>query len=223
MDPRMQIDDDVLALPLRAELFTALARLSRPATTQELAERVGRHHNSVRVQLGRLADAGLLERRVVAQRRGRPRHVWTIATDAAPGGRQPEDHGQLSRWLARAIARSGDLASVEATGREIGQELGGGAASDRPLAEGMLDALAALGFVPRRESGPVDGVRFVLRSCPYRDAVLENQPVICGLHRGITQGLLDRYGSHARLAAFIPKDPLVAGCVIELDEIAPPA
>ena len=90
MDPPKQIDSDVLALPLRAKLFTTLAQLSRPATTQELAERVGRHHNSVRVQLGRLVDAGLLERRVVAQRRGRPRDVWTIAPDARPGGQSPD-------------------------------------------------------------------------------------------------------------------------------------
>jgi predicted ArsR family transcriptional regulator len=87
----------------------------------------------------------------------------------------------------------------------------------------MMDALAALGFAPRRDSGPADGVRFILRNCPYRDAALQNQPAICGLHRGITQGLIDRYGRHARLASFIPKDPLVAGCVIELDHVAPAA
>jgi hypothetical protein len=59
--------DELLALPLRAELFDALAALYRPATTQELAERVARHHNTVRIQLQRLAEGGLIERRVVAQ------------------------------------------------------------------------------------------------------------------------------------------------------------
>ena len=223
MDGSEQTDRDVLDLPLRRRLFAALTDLSRPATTQELAERVGRHHNSVRVQLGRLAEAGLLERRVVAQRRGRPRDLWAIAPDAAPSGQPPEALGQLSRWLARAIGDQNDLASVEATGREIGRELADGVASDRLVPDGMLDALSALGFAPRRDPGPTDGVRFILRNCPYREAVLQNQPVICGLHRGITRGLLDRHGPHARLAAFIPKDPFEAGCVVELDCVTPPA
>src|SRR3954454_6088091 len=52
--------DDVLALPIRTALFEALGELRRPATTQELAALVGRHPNSVRIHLQRLADAGLL-------------------------------------------------------------------------------------------------------------------------------------------------------------------
>ena len=72
---------DVLALPVRLQLVTVLTELLRPATTQELAERIGRHPNSVRMQLERLAEAGLLERRTVMQTRGRPRHEWAIAAD----------------------------------------------------------------------------------------------------------------------------------------------
>jgi predicted ArsR family transcriptional regulator len=215
MDPPSRADRDVLALPLRAELFASLAALCRPATTQELAKRIGRHHNTVRKQLQRLADAGLVERRTVAQARGRPRDWWAISATAAPGGLPPDGHGQLSRWLARAIAGRGDLAGIEATGREIGRELVEGT-DERPAAENLFDALAALGFVPRAEPRAPSGVRFVLRNCPYREAVLQNQPAICGLHRGITQGLLDRLSPHARLAAFVAKHPLEAGCLIEV-------
>src|SRR3954469_8891823 len=157
MDVPERAQRDVLALPLRAELFQALSALCRPATTQELAERIGRHHNTVRIQLQRLAASGLVERRLLPQARGRPRDVWAVAADAAPGGRPPEAHGQLSRWLARAIAGPGDLASIEATGREIGRELLD-EANGRPLRDSMLDALAALGFVPREDGA----LRFVL-------------------------------------------------------------
>ena len=209
--PRQQPDRDVLALPLRAQLFTALSELSRPATTQELAERVGRHHNTVRVKLGQLAAAGLVEQRVEAVPRGRPRHTWAIAPDGEPGGRPPEDHGQLSKWLARAIARGADISSIEATGREIGNELAADA-NGRPLADSMRDALAALGFMPRVESG--EPLRFVLNNCPYREAVLLNQPAICSLHRGITRGMLDRLQPSAELADFVPNHPLAAGCQI---------
>jgi predicted ArsR family transcriptional regulator len=207
-------DRDVLALPLRARLFRLLAELCRPATTQELSDLAGRHHNTVRVQLQRLAAAGLLERRVVAQPRGRPRHMWVVAPAAQPGGRPPEAYGQLSRWLARAIAGAGDLAAIEATGREIGRELAA-QGNGRPPAESMLDALAALGFVPRADAAP-GGVRFILRNCPYRDAVQQNPPAICNLHRGITRGLLDRLAPDAELTGFVARDPRTAGCEIEI-------
>jgi len=206
---------DVLALPLRAELFRALAELRRPGTTQQLAARVGRHPNTVRLQLGRLAAAGLVERRVLRQPRGRPRDEWTVAPGAAPGGRPPEAYRQLSRWLARAMNTRGDLPAIEATGREIGAELVADAGG-RPLPESLHDALAALGFAPGAERRRDGRLCFVLRNCPYREAVPQNPPAICTLHRGITRGMLDRLGPNATLTGFVSRDPHLAGCEIEL-------
>jgi predicted ArsR family transcriptional regulator len=206
--------EDVLAVPVRARLFSALSELRRPATTQELAELVGRHPNTVRLQLESLAEHGLLERRTVAQQRGRPRHHWAIAADARPGGSDPEAYVQLGTWLARALARPRGLEEIERTGREIGRELA--PEPGRPVADAMHDALAALGFSPRRERAGSEHLRFVLRNCPYRDAVRENQPAVCALHRGITAGLLEHLSPDARLAGFVPKDPDTAGCVVEV-------
>src|SRR4051794_5177477 len=76
---------DVLASPIRARLFAALLDLRAPATTDELASRVGRHGNTVRVQLQRLEAAGLIECRQERRARGRPRHRWAIRPDARPG------------------------------------------------------------------------------------------------------------------------------------------
>ena len=210
-------EEDLLAFPVRARLFDALAELRRPATTPELARHVGRHPNAVRTQLQKLADAGLLERRTVRRPRGRPRQEWAIARDARPAGRPPQAHGQLGRWLARAIGpgAGGGLPAIERAGREIGHELAP-AAGDRPAAEALDDALAALGFAPRPERRPDDGVRFVLGNCPYRDAVRENPAAICTLHRGITEGLLDRLEPRARLADFVARDPYRAGCLIDV-------
>ena len=206
--------DDVLAQPVRARLFAELTELRRPATTQELAARLGRHPNTVRLQLEKLSAHGLLERRTVAQVRGRPRHQWAIAPDARPGGAGPNAYGQLGTWLARALARPRGLDEMERTGREIGSELA--PEPGRPLADAMQDALSALGFAPQLERVPPQTLRFVLRNCPYRDAVRENQPAICTLHRGITMGLLDRLRPEARLAGFVAKDPYAAGCVVDV-------
>jgi predicted ArsR family transcriptional regulator len=58
--------------------------------------------------------------------------------------------------------------------------------------------------------------RYVLGNCPYREAVRENQPAVCSLHRGITQGLRDRLDPDAALADFVARDPYRAGCLIEV-------
>jgi predicted ArsR family transcriptional regulator len=211
MDVPQPPEHDLLAEPVRARLLRALTGLRRPASTQELAALVDRHPNSVRVQLARMAAAGLLESRTVPQARGRPRHQWAVAPDARPAGHAPQAYGQLAEWLARSIGRTGRIADVEEGGREIGREI----APDGAGPDAMSDALAALGFAPRAES-LAEGMRYVLGNCPYRDAVAQNQAVVCALHRGITAGLLDRLDPAARMSAFVAKDPYEAGCLIEI-------
>lgn len=210
--------EDALAQPTRARLFELLGELGRPAGTVELAERLSLHPNGVRVHLERLERAGLLARARARQTRGRPRDAWTIASDARPGGHAPHAYAELARWLARAMRSGpGGLRGIEATGREIGGEL---APSDGTLGENALQStLTALGFQPKVQLRKEDRLTFRLGNCPYRDAVRENQPVVCTLHRGITRGLLDVLDPRAKLAAFVPRDPDKAGCLVELSGI----
>jgi predicted ArsR family transcriptional regulator len=81
--------------------------------------------------------------------------------------------------------------------------------------------LVALGFQPRVQARDGDRITFCLCNCPYRDAVRENQPVVCTLHRGITRGLLDVLEPDAELASFVPHDPDEAGCLVELRGLPP--
>ena len=213
--------DDVLAQPTRSRLFALLGELKRPAGTIELAERLDLHPNGVRNHLERMQQAGLVERARVRHQRGRPPDAWTIAADARPGGSAPRGYQELGRWLARALpARPHGLRSIEDTGREIGRELAPQGAADVDAFEASL---TALGFQPTANAREADGVTFCLRNCPYRDAVRENQPAICALHKGITRGLLDVLAPQAKLAGFVPHDPDEAGCLIELRGLSPPA
>jgi predicted ArsR family transcriptional regulator len=141
--------------------------------------------------------------------------MWVIAPDARPGGDPPSAYANLGRWLARAIVPGRtSLRRIAETGREIGRELapesGAGAAEEK-----MHATLASLGFQPRRA---VDGqeLTYTLCNCPYRDAVRENQAVVCALHRGLTRGLLDAIAPATKLTGFVPRDPYEAGCLIEL-------
>ena len=192
--------DDALSQPTRARLFALLSELKRPAGTAELAERLQLHPNGVRMHLERLAAVGLIERARVRQARGRPPDTWAIASGAEPGGRAPRAYQDLGRWLARALgARPGGLRSIENAGREIGRELAPEDAVSDP--DALEISLTALGFQPLVTRQKGDQLTVCLRNCPYRDAVHENQPAVCALHKGITRGLLD---------------PDRAGCLIEL-------
>lgn len=207
--------EDALSQPTRAQLFALLSELKRPAGTAELAEQLELHPNGVRVHLERLAQEGLVERARAETPRGRPPDAWTIAPGAQPGGRAPRAYQDLGRWLARALrSRRGGMRGVEETGREIGRELA--PKGRRRDADALETTLTALGFQPTIEADEGDRVTICLGNCPYRDAVRENQPAICALHRGITRGLLDVLEPQAKLTGFVPHDPDRAGCEIEL-------
>jgi predicted ArsR family transcriptional regulator len=212
--------DDVLAQPTRARLFALLSELRRPGETVELAERLRLHPNGVRVHLERLESAGLVVRERTPQARGRPRDAWTVASGARPGGQAPHAYADLGRWLARATpARPRVLRDVQAAGREIGREL---ASRNEPIdgRDALQGALTALGFEPQLTQRDDDRMTLCLGNCPYRDAVHENQAVICTLHRGITIGLLDVLDRDATLTEFVPHDPDTAGCTIEISQSA---
>jgi predicted ArsR family transcriptional regulator len=210
---------DLLVQSTRRRLFLLLASRGGAVSTDELAEHLALHPNGVRAHLLRMHDAGLVTRRRVPQPRGRPRDEWVIAATALPGGAPPQAYSALARWLARAIpATRTRLREVEATGRSIGQELAPTDATSPERAIGEI--FAALGFQPqleRRSDGPLE---CRLANCPYRDSVRENQEVVCTLHRGLTRGLLDRLAPSATLTRFVPHDPDLAGCEIEIDGLA---
>lgn len=194
--------DAELSQPTRAKLFATLQTLMRPASTEELAATVGLHPNGVRTHLARLADAGLIRRERVRHGRGRPRDGWTVSA-------RPTAYEDLGRWLVRAIGPSAEeLQRVEEAGQQVGRELA-------PADGDLFSALGALGFRPELEE-TADRSCYVLGNCPYRDAVTDNQAVVCTLHRGLTRGILERTAPGSTLTAFEPKDPRTAGCRIEV-------
>jgi predicted ArsR family transcriptional regulator len=116
----------------------------------------------------------------------------------------------------RAIAAGGTrVRDVEATGRQIGREIAP-QASGASGEERIHGVLVAMGFQPRRRFDEPDRLTYCLDNCPYRDAIRERQQVVCGLHRGMTRGLLDEIDPKTKLSAFVPKDPDAAGCEITL-------
>ena len=91
------------------------------------------------------------------------------------------------------------------------------APKQRGNAAGALrDALAALGFEPSFETLPRPASPVGLGNCPYRDSVRQNQAIVCGLHGGITEGMLAALDPKAKLTRFEAHDPDRAGCMVEV-------
>lgn len=206
--------DGVLAQPTRARIFSFLVEKRAPADTAEVADHFGLHPNGIRLHLERLEEGGFVVRSRERGGAGRPRDIWAVSPEAHPGGTSPRAYADLAIWLARSIpATATRIREVQRTGRAIGASLAPERRTD--AGEALRDALAALGFEPSLASTET-GFCCRLGNCPYRDSVRENQAVVCGLHRGITEGMLAELDPEATLTRFEPGDPDLAGCLVEV-------
>lgn len=210
--------DGALGQPTRARLFALLGDLKRKAGTEELAGHLGLHPNGIRNHLEHMLRAGLVVRERERRGRGRPRDLWAIDPAAAPHGGSPTAYAELSGWLVQAVeCGAAEPAEIERVGRGIGSRLtDGGGSSDAPEAR-FFDALAAMGFQPSRTGEGAGRITYCLNNCPYRDTARSTQPLICGLHRGITRGLLESLEPGSELSSFVIRDPDSAGCTIGVD------
>lgn len=209
--------NDPLSQPTRARIFEHLCYLRRPATVTELAQTVGLHPNGVRLHLDRMVRAGLLKRGQMQRTHGRPPYRWSVAEDALPAGRPPTAYRELSRWLVELLSADGGRDQVQKMGREIGKTL---APADTPEVapnQALSTAFSAMGFQPTQTTDPTTGcVTYRLCNCPYRDAVGKNKTLVCELHKGITEGLIEELAPTAELCGFVARDPQTAGCVVEI-------
>jgi predicted ArsR family transcriptional regulator len=81
---------------------------------------------------------------------------------------------------------------VAEAGRIEGRRSGArrAAAGTQSCLEAMVDELADLGFDPAvGEDGAVTTVAFA--SCPFREVAMEFPALVCHLHRGIVEGIVE--------------------------------
>lgn len=208
--PRVPGVHGPVTAPRRAALLGVLRRRG-PMAAAELALAVGLHVNTAREHLRVLVEEGYAERdRGAPDGRGRPRMRYRAVPEAAAGpatAPAPEPARSARDALVRALldgygVAGGDPAeTARAYGRRAAAalEVPPGAADDQL---GALTAhLAELGFDPL-PAPEADAV--VLRACPLLDLARERPDVVCALHLGLAQGVLDRTAGPVRATAVEP-------------------
>lgn len=210
-------ENQVLAQPTRARLFRLLTEIGSATSTGILAAKLGLHPNGIRLHLERLEEAGLVIGEKQRGNRGRPRDVWSINPSANPGGERPTAYADLGLWLAEALA-GGPLQpeGVEASGRKIGIQIATEHVGKSDPRTRFHEMLAAMGFQPVPLPEDAKQVTYCLNNCPYRNVAKERPTIVCGLHRGITDGFLSSMTPTANLTDFQPKDPVRAGCLVSV-------
>lgn len=177
-------------VPLSGQRLRVLehVRSHAPVRTIDAAAALGLHQNTVREHLDALVDLGLVERATEpAVGRGRPAALYRPS--AADPTLLARDYAGLATALAGHLARTSadPERDARAAGVEWGRELVEGTArSDGDPRTTVLDALTRLGFAP--DDGAERGV--ALRRCPLLDAARRYPSVVCQVHLGIVEGLL---------------------------------
>lgn len=187
----------------RYAIYLELARSSRPLATSDIAESLALHANTVRPHLERMREVGLLDVQVGGRGDvGRPQHRYAIATDAPSLGLEPPTTPLLVDMvlsMAKRLQASGDDAA--AIGIEEGRRRARPYTDAPSTLEALVSDLDKLGFDPVVSDadptrGSVDGSAAVIgfANCPFAEMAREHPELVCGLHRGLVEGFVERMG-----------------------------
>ncbi len=183
----------------RYAMYRELATSTLALSAAELADRLGLHANTVRLHLERLREAGLVDVEAVHRGTvGRPQHLYFLAPGAPGLGFDPPAHALLAGLLAAMAERIGAEADDAAeTGYAWGVEAGRRTRS-RSCVKALAGELNRLGFEPAADDadGVADAetVRIDFLHCPFRELAEAYPELVCNLHRGLCEGVVDQVG-----------------------------
>lgn len=188
-------DRDVPALGrTRRLVLEHLLEARTPVAASDVADDLGVHTNSARFHLDGLVEDGLATRLVEDRRtQGRPRVLYRAS--AAAWRIPPADFRQLAEaLLAHFVEGAPDpsQAALSAGRSWADQLISDRAEGPEPSTAGWAAAtelLRSAGFesdVEETDQGP----RLRVWHCPYLESVHSRDSSVCGMHRGLLDGVL---------------------------------
>jgi predicted ArsR family transcriptional regulator len=217
-DARFQRQAKALGDPTRHAIYRAVVDSPRPMDVATLTAHFGLNHNAIRQHLAKLGAAGLVVEAVAApEGPGRPRLQYRPAPAADADWGIPSPYQQLSLMLLELV-RSGR------SPRQVGAEAGRRMAADLPDTADPLDRLEInairQGFEPRRTKTR-SSIDLILGRCPFQAAASAAPEVVCELHRGLAEGVVEATGGALEVTDLIARDPRKAGCRLKLKRTSP--
>ncbi|MGW0248898.1 helix-turn-helix transcriptional regulator [Nocardia goodfellowii] len=199
----------------RRRLLAILRGASEPLDAQELARITGQHVTTVRFHLDVLTKESLVRQFQQPPRgRGRPRIGYSAVQHSV-------GYQELAQVLADQLGndprRRSDAAIT--AGRAWGAKLDAGDHRVETLEDAKdvtMTLLSELGFAPERDvaAETEEQVQIRMTACPLRDLARTHSEVVCGVHLGLIEEVLDRNGGRdsitARLHPFVEPELCVA-------------
>lgn len=203
--------------PTRYDIFRYVAGSPDPVRVAALTEHFGFNHTAIRQHLAKLTEALLLVEELAAPVAGRPPLQYRVAPTAMDHWGVPGPYELLAMLLLEVAegTRTPIQAGADA-GRRLAEKYGPGAD-----ALDVLEAeMASRGFEPRRDTGG-EVTELVLDRCPFQAAASSSPDIVCDIHRGLADGILDGMDADERVRTLIAYDPQRAGCRLQLEPRPP--
>jgi predicted ArsR family transcriptional regulator len=207
----------------RARVLDLLRAANGPLGVQGVADRAGLHANTARFHLEGLVDAGLATREPQPRETpGRPSMAYRASDVDRPMGQRR--YRLLAEMLTSVIA--GMVPQPRAAATEAGREWGRYLTEQPPPYQGMTAeqavvklaaALEEIGFAPEVVAESA-GYRLRLRQCPFREVAEQHPDVVCAMHLGLLQGVLEQSRAPVRaddLQPFAEPGSCVARLAVE--------
>lgn len=175
----------------RYAIYLELARSASPLATADIAATLELHPNTVRPHLERMRDVGLLDVSVDSRAsRGRPQHLYQVASDAPSLGLEPPVFPTLARMLLRLAETAGlDAEDAADAGREQGV-IEANRSTETGDVERIVEHLVQFGFDPEIVSDDPDDFTVCFTNCPFAELARANPEIVCSLHRGLLEGVV---------------------------------
>ena len=216
--PPKEPSTGLLRSAVRRDIVDTLANLPEEErgtglSAQELGERVGLHVTTVRFHLAQLVEAGLLESHDVRSTGvGRPSKKYCVSPGSIDEESTEESYRLLAQLLADTFGARHDDGSP-LTPEEVGAawahrqgfDTSPPSGTEQAVTPGewlakigvMIDVLREWGYTPNLRTEDFGRtVEIEIRSCPFASIAHENPEVVCGIHRGLVRGTLDRLGEN---------------------------
>ncbi|MBF6351854.1 MULTISPECIES: helix-turn-helix transcriptional regulator [Nocardia] len=205
----------------------AILRGSRDALSiVDIATRLQLHPNTVRFHLEALVEAGQAERTEHPRTGpGRPPQMFRAHRGMDPAG--PRNYRLLAEVLATQLAADPDppARASEAGrrwGRALAREMNAAAPTVQQAVGALIRVLGDAGFDP--EPDTVEGQPQIrLRHCPFLDLAETRASVVCPVHLGLMQGVLEGRAAPVavqRLEPFVTPDLCLAHLTTDTSNVS---